>query len=239
MLIVASMLISSAAAIALPHTSLATGASWADSDNGRSLMHLQTRNGDERSARYGRANPVSRDTKSKSCSGFRTDSEQDSHTPSQQISDVVGCQNATSPCPVTPDEHSTVRVSSYYTADAYTANDDVEIVGISAEATFGEGYTDSITTTVGGVTFHVPVGQNGYETADARATLFKGAFTGCDDDEEIAGQALVPHKDGVAYRLTITGDPPSELSNSTCRKSTSLNLIALAITLAVASTLMT
>lgn len=178
MLIVASMLISSAAAIAIPHldtsTSLATGASWAGYDNGRSLMHLQTRNGDDGSARHGRAIPVStRDTKSKSCSGFRIDSEQRSHTPSQQVSDVVGCQNATSPCPITPDEHSTVRVSSYYTPDAYTANAGVEIVGISAEATFGEGYTDSITTTVGGVTFHVPVGQNGYETADARATLFK------------------------------------------------------------------
>jgi hypothetical protein len=75
----------------------------------------------------------------------------------------------------------------------------------SVEATFGQEFTSSSTTSIQ-EGFSVQAGQKGYLSAYSAAALFKGKFTGCDSgDAEQAGEVLAIKKNGFTYAVVNTG----------------------------------
>jgi hypothetical protein len=136
------------------------------------------------------------------CSGFSYTDSQPSSSQTVQVSNIVDCTNGgDAGCSITIGSEHTESVSTSYSVSAGGG-----IEGIfSVEATFGQEYTSSSTTSIQ-EGFSVQPGQKGYLAAYSAATLFKGKFTGCDSgDAEQPGQALVIKKEGFTYNVVNTG----------------------------------
>lgn len=136
------------------------------------------------------------------CDGFVVDSQQDSSTPTEKVSNIIDCTNGgPTGCMISTTAQQTKTISSSF---SLTAGGGIEGI-FSVESTFGMEYSESQSTTLQNG-FSVDQGQKGYIGVYSGATLFTGRFTGCDQgDAEQPGTVIAVEKDRLTYSVIYTG----------------------------------
>lgn len=132
------------------------------------------------------------------CGGFITESQYESQSTVARVSDIIDCRTSATDCTIANSQTFESSIESSWSTSAGFSG-----FGFSVEATFGESYTESVSTGVTG-TYTILAGSSGYLGAYSPMTVFQGRFTDCDDGSEEPGQVYAIRADTVAYRVINT-----------------------------------
>ena len=132
------------------------------------------------------------------CNGFAIDNQYESQSTLERISDNIDCRTSAADCTIEASQQFSSTIESSWSTTA-----GVDAFGFSVSATFGQSYSESVSTGIAG-TFTIPKGAAGFLGAYVPMTVFEGRFTDCDDGSEEPGQVFAIKDGPVSFRLVNT-----------------------------------